>query len=130
MTPGAGRSEFPWGDEFSYDRVVASADYGANWRLRDLPSAGSKPQGASPCGALDMAGSVSEWTASAYRAYDPQRQGADRDFGSRFRAVRGGAFTDHYANAFRCAFRGRAQPGEAAVDLGFRCVWDVSGEGR
>ncbi|MEZ6185539.1 MAG: bifunctional serine/threonine-protein kinase/formylglycine-generating enzyme family protein [Planctomycetota bacterium] len=124
------RSEFPWGDTFTHDRVVSSAEYGMNWRLADLPSAGSKPQGASPCGALDMAGSVSEWTASPYRAYDPERQGADRDFGSRYRAVRGGAFTDHYANAFRCAFRGRAQPGEVAVDIGFRCVWAAPSQGR
>jgi len=124
------RREFPWGDAFTHEVLVSSADYGANWRLEDLPSAGSKLDGASPCGALDMAGSVSEWTASTYDAYDASRADADRDFGSRFRSVRGGAFTDHYANAFRCAFRGRAQPGEAAVDLGFRCVWDLSGQGR
>ena len=51
---------FPWGDKFSPDA--------ANDGETLLP-VGSKPLGASPYDAVDMAGNASEWTASVYAPY-------------------------------------------------------------
>jgi formylglycine-generating enzyme required for sulfatase activity len=51
---------FPWGDEFSSD--FANND-------KNLLPAGSKSAGASPYGAVDMAGNIAEWTASIYAPY-------------------------------------------------------------
>jgi formylglycine-generating enzyme required for sulfatase activity len=57
---GTDGRRFPWGDKFSPDF--------ANNEITLLP-VGSKPQGASPYGVIDMAGNVAEWTASVYRPY-------------------------------------------------------------
>jgi iron(II)-dependent oxidoreductase len=52
---------YPWGNELIMDNIV---------RYRDRnPDVGSIPQGASWVGALDMSGSVFEWTSSLYRPY-------------------------------------------------------------
>ncbi|MCE9580926.1 MAG: SUMF1/EgtB/PvdO family nonheme iron enzyme [Planctomycetes bacterium] len=52
---GDGR-KYPWGNDW----VAANANSksGAPW------AAGSHPAGASPCGAMDMAGNAAEWTAT------------------------------------------------------------------
>lgn len=71
---------FPWGDEFSVDL--------ANDQLGPLP-AGSMPGGASPCGALDMAGNVAEWTASAYEPYPQIDPSPSADFGGGARGQSG-----------------------------------------
>jgi formylglycine-generating enzyme required for sulfatase activity len=57
---GTDGRRYPWGDEFTPDN--------ANNAETLLP-AGSKLSGASPYGVLDMAGNVSEWTASLYAPY-------------------------------------------------------------
>lgn len=53
---GDGRS-YPWGAD--WDGAKANAKSDAPW------GCGSRPAGASPCGALDMAGNVAEWTSTA-----------------------------------------------------------------
>ena len=57
---GSDARRFPWGDEFDADK--ANND-------RDLLSVGSKPEGASPYGVLDMAGNVAEWVSTPYAPY-------------------------------------------------------------
>jgi iron(II)-dependent oxidoreductase len=52
---------YPWGNEFQRDRIVRYE--GRN------PEVGSKPRGASWVGALDMVGSLFEWTNSLYMPY-------------------------------------------------------------
>ncbi|MEK7469778.1 MAG: SUMF1/EgtB/PvdO family nonheme iron enzyme [Planctomycetota bacterium] len=52
---GDGRA-YPWGAE--WDAAKANAKSQAPW------ACGAKPAGASPCGALDLAGNVAEWTST------------------------------------------------------------------
>ena len=69
---GVDSRRFPWGDEWNptYANTLES-DHG-----RPLP-VGSIPEGASPYGALDMAGNVAEWVADnfdpLYYTYAPDR---------------------------------------------------------
>jgi len=52
---------YPWGDQ-SPDNNLANYDYS----VRDTNKVGSYPAGASPYGALDMAGNVWEWVSDFY----------------------------------------------------------------
>ena len=69
---GTDGRRYPWGDEFAAD--FANND-------RDLLPAGAKAAGSSPYGALDMAGNVAEWTASAYDLYPRPDAALPREFG-------------------------------------------------
>ena len=87
---------------------------------------GSFPTGASPHGALDMAGSVREWVADWYGASyyrsSPGRNPTGPERGAR-RVHRGGSWNDpsEYAAS---AYRGFVNPGVRDPRLGFRCVVD------
>jgi formylglycine-generating enzyme required for sulfatase activity len=80
----SGRS-YPWGERFDSGR--------ANTReagIGDTTPVGVFPDGASPYGALDMAGNVEECTGSLYRLY-PGSPAQDPDEGS-YVVTRGGCF--------------------------------------
>lgn len=110
---GTDGREFPWGGEAACDR--------ANWGNFDGegPCAGQNPgfpvtvgrypSGASPYGAMDMAGNVWEWVADRYDD-DPKR-----------RVVRGGSCCTYFV-APRSANRNAWAPEYRDQDLGFRCV--------
>jgi len=57
---GTDARRFPWGDEYTVDLANSDKDY--------APVA-SYFEGQSPYGAVNMAGNVAEWTASAYAPY-------------------------------------------------------------
>jgi formylglycine-generating enzyme required for sulfatase activity len=69
---GTDGRRFPWGDKFSRD--AANND-------ETLLPVGSKPLGASPWDAVDMAGNVAEWTASAYSPYPELEAALPQEFG-------------------------------------------------
>lgn len=110
---------YPWGSRFESDR--ANAGYSAGTTA--VGSIGSKTRGASPYGALDMAGNVWEWTSSLYKPYpydpadgreDPAARGA--------RVNRGGSW---YYGAWyaRTTYRATANHIYRRIsDLGFRCA--------
>jgi serine/threonine-protein kinase len=110
---------YPWGDE---PPDATRAAYGG--LLRPVP-VGSMPRGASPVGALDMAGNVFEWVHDwfdrAYYKVSPTLDPLGPDSGSK-RVLRGGSFV-HPAFALRCSARGRYAPEEQRANHSFRCAW-------
>jgi formylglycine-generating enzyme required for sulfatase activity len=114
---------YPWGDQF--DPSKANTDEGKRGTTTAI---GSYPNGASPCGALDMAGNVEEWTASWYRPY-PYRpdDGRENRSGAGERVLRGGSWFSA-AHVARCAFRGRYRPAESLRGSGFRLACDLGGD--
>jgi formylglycine-generating enzyme required for sulfatase activity len=113
------RRAFPWGDDF--DRTRCNT-----WELglAGTTPVGIFPEGASPYGALDMAGNVWEWTRSIYRAYPyrPDDGREDLEAGEEIgRVLRGGSwfFKWYYA---RCARRRSDRPDYRFYLYGFRVV--------
>ncbi len=82
--------------------------------------AGQFPLGASPYGALDMAGNVWEWTHSLYRPYPYYvDDGREQETTQGRRVVRGGSY-NHDLRHIRCAARDGMVAGVRDVYIGFR----------
>ncbi|MEJ2738140.1 MAG: SUMF1/EgtB/PvdO family nonheme iron enzyme, partial [Anaerolineae bacterium] len=123
--PGRAR-RWPWGDEWIEGRANTEEA-----GLGETSAVGIFPAGASPCGALDMAGNVWEWTRSRWGRtsirrpdygypYEPD-DGREEPDGPDLRVVRGGSWSNDQGDA-RCAFRGGYIPDVYDGDLGFRVV--------
>jgi formylglycine-generating enzyme required for sulfatase activity len=114
---------YPWGNEPpSHERVQGSGRSGVTAPV------GSKPGGATPEGVLDMAGSLAEWTSSAYRRY-PYRanDGREDPRPNVERTTRGGDYVfDRSAENLRGTFRGgfSREADRGHRHIGFRCVKD------
>ena len=81
---------------------------------------GLYPQGASPVGALDMAGNVWEWCLNPFEFEDPDDLAMD-DVDAE-RVLRGGSWIGYQGNC-RAAYRFRNDPSGRAYGIGFRlCV--------
>jgi formylglycine-generating enzyme required for sulfatase activity len=94
---------YPWGNE--WDGTRANWDEGGKVDgYKKLAPAGGFPKGASPYGAMDMAGNVREWVDDA--------------------VVRGGSW---YSNpiSLRCGDPGHDYIVERDDDMGFRCAMDA-----
>jgi formylglycine-generating enzyme required for sulfatase activity len=93
---------------------------------------GSLPDGASPYGALDMAGNVEEWVDGwwdiEYYAQSPLQNPPGPESGSS-RVLRGGAFVDEPWWFVRCALRLRGDLDRAIPLAGFRLVVDPGSSG-
>jgi formylglycine-generating enzyme required for sulfatase activity len=96
---------------------------------------GQFPAGASPYGALDMAGNVWEWVADWYQSdiyrtkAGPDPQGPDTGV---WKVIRGGSWLEASWNGNvlpdRSANRNSLPPDSYRVDLGFRCAESSSQE--
>ncbi len=137
--PQGGR--FPWGDTWGLDHdrphlnlcdaqcpaADRDADYDDGY-ARTAP-AGSFPEGASWCGALDMAGNVAEWVHDAYQwdyyrvspARSPSGPETGQD-GEKLARVRRGGGWDYGWIMVRATDRSLDQPEARESELGFRCV--------
>jgi formylglycine-generating enzyme required for sulfatase activity len=110
-----GRS-YPWGDATPQKRACFR---GTNLAIEGTCAAGGYPGDRSPFGLFDMAGNVSEWTASGFSANYAKPRKSD------LQVVRGGGWGDvepEYLSAFA---RGRSSRGMRASALGFRCARSV-----
>jgi formylglycine-generating enzyme required for sulfatase activity len=117
---------WPWGNDWLAGR--ANTDEAG---IGETSAVGAFPAGASPCGALDMAGNVWEWTRSRWgrtRFVSPDygypyrwQDGREELIGPDLRVVRGGSWFDAQRYA-RCAYRLRFYPVLYDLDVGFRLV--------
>ncbi len=115
---GTDGREYPWGEEL--DPARANTLEGG---LEGTSPVGAYPDGASPFGALDMAGNVWEWTCTlaGWEWADPARDnGWDRDTRQTPRVVKGGSWFNPQDLA-RCAYRFDYLPDFRFGNLGFRC---------
>lgn len=117
---GDDKRRYPWGDAVPTRR---HARFASGWN--ETAPVGAHVPGASPHGALDMAGNVWEWTASRYRLY-PYRadDGREDPAPGPVRSTRGGGH-DSPAFELRATERGRnlsRNPASGHHNIGFRCA--------
>ena len=130
---GAEGRKYPWGNEAPDPsrlnacggecppNLVAKRFYAAAPMYRssdgwpETAPVGRFPAGASKHGALDLAGNVWEWTATAYASYDGRTR-EDK------RVLRGGSWGGGDPRTERTTNRFRLVPTARAQFLGFRCA--------
>lgn len=144
---GTDGRRYPWGDFYDPQRLAgaqlrsgAPLDTIGRWtewwrlvyrgRMRGVEvgtyAVGRFPSGASPWGALDMAGNVFEWVDADFAPY-PGAPFTHPDYGQGYKVVRGG---DWYLDRIyqRAAARLRAPVDHRVPTIGFRCaVPDAAG---
>lgn len=139
------KRNYPWGNEFDckrgnfddetqLDSFVVPGGPNCDGYVRSSP-VGSFPSGASPYGALDMAGNVWEWVHDAFIETDPFRssqlnyyaispasnpQGVDPSI-SAYRVMRGGSWNLDYGLA-RSTYRLWFGLDDSYDGVGFRCA--------
>lgn len=121
------RREYPWGDA-PPDCTLANLG-GVAGCVGDTDRVGRRPAGASPFGALDLAGNVWEWVADWYApdyyrvspASDPRGPAA----GS-LKVLRGGCW-ESGASSLRVSCRKAELPAAWADNVGFRCAYAAGG---
>jgi serine/threonine-protein kinase len=131
---GTDERKYPWGNDVTSPggRLnFADKNLGVNWANANVDDGyeftapvGSYPAGASPYGALDMAGNVWEWVADRYNEYYYQRSEAKNPAGpdaGEKRVLRGGSWFNDIRDT-RATYRVAEYPGESYQDLGFRCI--------
>jgi formylglycine-generating enzyme required for sulfatase activity len=110
---------YPWGNTFDKN-LLNSAEGGKG----DTTAVGSYPAGASPYGAMDMAGNVWEWVADWYDANYYKNSASRNPTGPTsglYRVLRGGSW-DSDSLVVRAAYRHLSVPVYRGSDVGFRCA--------
>jgi eukaryotic-like serine/threonine-protein kinase len=114
---------YPWGD-VAPTCALANFYYGGANCVGDTTAVGSYPSGASPYGALDMAGNVLEWVndwyAEDYYSVSPGSNPQGPATGT-YRVVRGGGFL-YEDRLMRVAYRLIGKPTIMSSTIGFRCA--------
>jgi formylglycine-generating enzyme required for sulfatase activity len=128
---------YPWGDSWDVATAprlnfsdasdpLSAAHADVNDGYGDTSPVGSYPNGASPYGALDMAGNVWEWVNDFYGANYYSQSPADNPQGPNGgpgRVIRGGSL-DGDMTRVRTAKRVWLPPASTGDDIGFRCARD------
>ncbi|GIX05855.1 MAG: sulfatase modifying factor 2 [Candidatus Poribacteria bacterium] len=116
---------WPWGNEWDPTRLSGNDGTGLVDGYQEMAPVGQFPQGASPYGALDMAGNAWEWVADwydpFYYRYAPNRNPPGPPTGDGH-VLRGGGWAENHAFT-RCASRVGGNPGSLLV--GFRTAIDA-----
>jgi len=130
---GDNGQRYPWGDNDVAGNLlnfadrnldVSWADTNVNDGYQFTAPVGSYPEGASPYGALDMAGNVWEWVADWYDETYYQNSPTTKPTGpgnGEYRVLRGGSW-DNKAVDVRAANRNWLTPDYRDDGDGFRCV--------
>jgi hypothetical protein len=131
---------YPWGNTWDGNRVnfcdrnceAGSRDNTIDDGYARTSPVGAYSKGASPYGAVDMAGNVWEWVADWYAPdyykNSPERNPLGPETGNR-RILCGGAW-NHPRNDMRVAVRFHNNPSDTHNNVGFRVVRNDSSEGR
>jgi len=107
---------YPWGNDAPNNNLL---NY--NSALGDTTEVSNYPNGASPYGALDMAGNVWEWVSSLYQPYPYDAEDGRENLNSTdARVLRGGTWRD-VDSVVRSADRFRGGPTSSFNYVGFRC---------
>ncbi len=114
---------YPWGNSSPACSLANFSPNGSSACVGDTKAVGSYPAGASPYGALDMAGNVWEWVADwysdTYYASSPANNPSGPSSGQ-YRVLRGGSWSfSEYS--VRSAYRSRLEPDSRSYLIGFRC---------
>jgi formylglycine-generating enzyme required for sulfatase activity len=136
---GTDGRNWPWGDEWQEGRSNTASVHAGHplmeerkwrdwWERFDVvrygpptsPVGAYSPEGDSPFGCVDMAGTVWEWTSDWYKPYPGTPYETDR-YGETYRVLRGGAWLSHPIYA-RVAYRYLEHPQRRDIYYGFRCV--------
>jgi len=134
---GSDERIYPWGNQKPAGNLLNFADknVGENWSdnsiddgYRFTSPVGNYPAGASPYGALDMAGNVEQWVAdwysSTYYNNSPDKNPTGPESGQE-RVERGGSWNGN-DNVTRSAQREEGVPANSSSTVGFRCAESAS----
>jgi formylglycine-generating enzyme required for sulfatase activity len=115
---GVDGREYPWGDGYqvgfaNIDETDSDQQIGPHY-INMTTAVGLYLQGASPCGALDMAGNVWEWCLTEYDTGDNKNISSAKP-----RVLRGGSWYLQ-ADFARSTVRNRNAPDNRYWDFGFR----------
>jgi formylglycine-generating enzyme required for sulfatase activity len=123
----SGAQIFPWGNEAADCSRLNYRHYDGvdlHYCISDTTPISTYPTGASPYGAMDMAGNtwewVNDWYASDYYGQSPYLNPQGPESGD-YRVVRGGSWKDTW-NVVRTAYRYRFGPAFSFDSFSFRCA--------
>jgi formylglycine-generating enzyme required for sulfatase activity len=127
---GSDGRAYPWGNDApSAKRLNACGGecakklYADSDGFKATAPVGSFPDGASPFGALDMAGNVWEWTADGYGKYSADAvTNPTGNPDGKARVFRGGGWDNADAKDVRATARHSHTPEWRLTNLGFRCA--------
>ena len=110
---------YPWGNEYrsGFANINETWDKTGLWKLEQTTAVGLYPQGRSPYGVEDLAGTVWEWCLNQYD--NPENTAIDTSDASR--VLRGGSW-DLASDFARAVFRFSSHPFFRSHDIGFRLV--------
>ncbi len=121
---GTDGRKYPWGNETATCGYAVMSERGAGCGVSSTRPVGSKSEGASPYGALDMSGNVWEWVDDDWHDdyTDAPTNGSAwvNDPRESHRVARGGSFTNN-AQFLRSSYRMKSLPSSQETNLGVRC---------
>lgn len=119
---------YPWGEEFSIERVNSPVRWANLDLIGDTTPVGAFAGGVSPYGLYDTSGNVWEWTSSRYEAY-PGNKRKSENYGGNYRVLKGGSWWD--CSFYQCGIsapvynRSFFHPKTTNNSFGFRCAKDA-----
>ncbi len=125
---GTDTRTFPWGEEFSIERVNSPVRWASLNLIGDTTPVGAFEGGKSPYGVYDLSGNAWEWTASSYEAYPGNKRPSENYNGS-YKVLKGGSWWD--CSFYQCGIsapvynRSFFHPLTKNNSFGFRCAKDA-----